>query len=251
MWGGCQSGYLFCSGGESLKSAAKGEGGKDSRGGGGVDLCHFSQLPHKATESSRVNTIIGIEKEGLVWVGFENGWLSLWQGVGGIIGEEMSFSSPLVAVRDAESIPWYQIMRRKNQIASLTLRYGELRWGEGEERSLSMKKVCQVKRIEEKSGGFVFWLLGEKEEPISPRFEVVSKEIWDKWVGLLEFIIFCFERKRVLKRVGEVDLSCGAMGGVLSLSGIDGRVWSVDGSLEVCLRFFFFFLIFPQNLLFF
>eukprot|EP00009_Paramoeba_aestuarina_P014088 CAMPEP_0201543030 /NCGR_PEP_ID=MMETSP0161_2-20130828/72358_1 /ASSEMBLY_ACC=CAM_ASM_000251 /TAXON_ID=180227 /ORGANISM="Neoparamoeba aestuarina, Strain SoJaBio B1-5/56/2" /LENGTH=385 /DNA_ID=CAMNT_0047950737 /DNA_START=520 /DNA_END=1673 /DNA_ORIENTATION=+ len=178
----------------------------------------------------------GLEKKGLVWVGFENGCLVVWkEGIGGLVGEELAFSSALVKVRPKRFSLWRILPNLNNNLPWLTLSHGELRWGENE--TLSMKQMRRVnKRKDEKTGGFLFSLWGEgTEDQLTPEFEVDSEEVLNKWVDVLEFYVFCEanKEKTVIYSVGELNLGGVNMGGVLSLSVINGRVWSIEGSLRI------------------
>ena len=91
LWGGCQSGlvFSFCEGDEH-RDGDQEEG--QNRGDMELIFSHESQLLGK---KEGVSAMVG--EKGMVWVGGENGWLSLWKTGDGLIrGEELKYSAPLL-----------------------------------------------------------------------------------------------------------------------------------------------------------
>ena len=219
VWGGCESGFVFCYCGDDE------EEGKEKRGRAKeekeVIFCHYSQL------LGGVNAIAA-EKDGLVWVGGEDGMISVWKsGCGAIYGEEVNFSAPLLHGAG--------VFNSKKTVESLfKLEYGEVRWKERkkkEEERLLMDKVKEVKKIAGKRGTKVVLVEegGEERE-----FELGGEE-GQRGLECLKFALFCLKRETVLKRVGELDLGRRVMG----LEMVGGTVWSFDESHQVKLLSFF------------
>ena len=148
VWGGCQSGFVFCYRDEEKKE--KGEEKESDQEGGEekMILCHSTQLLGEGGVSAIVGEKEG--KEGLVWVGGKNGSLSVWKrGHGLVVGEELKFSASLLEnyrFGFRKMFSWREI--------DFKLEYGEVKWrGLNEEGRLLMKDVKEVREV-----GFDFYL---------------------------------------------------------------------------------------------
>ena len=219
LWGGCSSGFVFCYCGDE-EEEGKGKGKEE---GEELILCHQTQL----LEQGGVSAMVG-EKEGLVWVGGDNGWISVWKsGYGPVIGEKVKFSAPLLPEGIKQTVRHVLFDTQKSGFF-FKLEYGELKWkGGAREESLSLKKVREMKVVEGKQGGVGVVLIEEGKDP--RKFELGGEE-GRKMVDCLKFALFCLERERVLERVGQQHLSRK----VTALEMVGGRVWSFDESLMVC-----------------
>ena len=225
IWGGCQSGYVFCYGGR--EEGTEGEERKDEE----LTLCYPSQLPGEA-DAKTVRGICGIvgEKGELAWAGSENGWITVWEsGFGSAIGEEVKFFAPLLS-------GFRPLRRIIGDDCYICLELGELRWRKWvgtriEEGRLSMKRVEEVREMEGGVGVVVVEVGGRER-----RFEMEEKEVGGKGLECLRFVLFCLGRKRGLRRVGGVKLGKR----VLGLGLVDGRVWSFDESFQVFFNFVYY-----------
>ena len=224
LWGGCQSGLIF---------SYCGQEDEERRGKEELILSHPTQL--LLGEGEEVNAMVG-GKEGLMWVGGENGWLSVWKrSYGPVVGEELKYSSPLLEDRYFFQLP-------KMLIGDLffKLEYGQVKWKELDgEGSLLMNQVKEVRGVAGNRGG-VGVVLVEEDGGRERRFELGGND-GKKGVDCLKFALFCMKRKRILERVGELKLNRKLM----ALNIVGGRVWSFDGSLMVC----FLLLILQMNAL--
>ena len=241
VWGGCRSGFLFCFSDEDEEQ----EEGEREKGREEMMLCHKTQLCGEGKGMTGVNAMVG-EKGGLVWVGTENGWLSVWKSVdAGIAGEEVKFRVPLL-----------HQSRKKSMLSAFTnpessfleLKFGVVSWkglssfskrgNREEEGMVLLRDINEVRERKGKLGGLGIVLVdkGGRER----KFELENgEEEGRKALDLLKFGLFCLGEKRVLKRVGQHDFKRRVM--ALEIAG--GRVWSFDHSLKVCFICFVYLLV--------
>ena len=241
VWGGCPSGFVFCF--SDAREEQQGEQGeKGGQNEGELVLCHQSQLCGEGRGMTRVNAMVG-DKGGLVWVGTDNGWLSVWKSMdGGIAGEEVKFQVSLLHQSRKKSM----ITAFTNQNCLLKLEFGVVSWqglssffvmeGETEEEGIVfLRDIKEVREMEGKLGGLGVVLVDKRGK--ERKFEFDNREERGrKALHLLKFGLFCLGEKRVLKRVGEHDLKRR----VRALEMAGGRVWSFDDSLKVSFHLFFF-----------
>ena len=232
VWGGCRSGFIFCfSDREEEQEEGEMEGQKE------MVLCHKTQLCGEGKGMTGVNTMVG-DKGGLVWVGAENGWLSVWNSVdGGIAGEEVKFRVPLLHQSRKKSM---LSVFTNPESSFMELKFGVLSWKglpsffEEEEGMVLLRDINEVRERKGQLGGLGIVLVDKRGR--EREFELENgKEEGRKALDLLKFGLFCLGEKRVLKRVGQCDLK----GRVMALEMAGGRVWSFDDSLKVCLFFYF------------
>ena len=208
LWGGCQSGFVFC---------YYGAGEEEEQEEEKLMLCHYTQLHREGTTG--VSAIVG-GRDGLVWVGGKNGSISVWESKDGpVSGEEIKFSAQLLLSSKKS------FLRRADSF--FKLEYGELRWrkdkGAG---SLSLKRVQRVREIEASRGGVAFCLLEDSGK--ERKFELEGEE-GQRALDSLKFALFCVREKRVLERVGTQNLGRT----VRALEMTSGRVWSFDDFFKV------------------
>ena len=239
VWGGCRSGFIFCYYDEEKEQWEEEKEGVKKKGGELV-MCHESQLSGEEGGLTGVNAV-AVDKGGLVWVGAENGWLSVWEsGDGGVVGEEVKF---LVSMLDRSLKKSMEKKEKQDQDSFLKLEFGVVSWkgrkrGEREkEGEMLLRDVKEVREVKGKLGGVGVVVVdkGGRER----EFELGEGE-GRKALDLLHFALFCLGEKRVLKRVGDHDLRRRVM--ALGIAG--GRVWSFDESLKVVFCFVIFVLLF-------
>ena len=234
VWGGCRSGFVFCYHNAQEEQEDEREE-RAKKKGGELVFSHKTQLCGKGEGMTGVNAIVG-DKGGLVWVGAENGWLSVWKSVdGAIAAEEVKFRVPLLHQSVKKSI----ITVFTNQSSFMELEFGVVSWeglsssflmrGEPEEEGMVLlRDVMEVREIKGKLGGLGFVLVDKGGKEREFEFENRNGE-GQKALDLLKFGLFCVGEKRVLKRVGQQDLK----GRVVALEMAGGRVWSFDDTLKV------------------
>ena len=228
VWGGCRSGFVFC------YYDAQEEPEEEEGERGELVLSHHTQLYGEGRGMTGVNAMVG-DKGGLVWVGAENGWLSVWKsGDGAIAAEEAKFRVPLLHQSWKKSM----ITAFTNQGSFMKLEYGVLSW-KGlsfffdkekieEEGMVLLRDIKEMREVEGKLGGLGAVLVDKGGKEREFEFENREEE-GRKALDLLKFGLFCLGEKRVLKRVGQQDLK----GRVVALEMAGGRVWSFDDALKV------------------
>ena len=228
LWGGCDSG-VFCYYEEEEEELSPGEEK------GEFMRCHNSQLLGDGGETG-VSAMVA-DKQGLVWVGNENGWLSVWKnGYGPVVGEEVKFSVPLLNKSS-------KIFSKDSSFLKLEFGVVSWRWssfmkrGEEKEGRVLLREVGEVREVRGKRGGVGLVLVekGGKER----EFEL-GREEGQKALNHLNFALFCGGQNRVLKRVGEQMLNINKKVTALEIAG--GRAWSFDESLKVFFQAFFIFI---------
>ena len=246
VWGGCPSGFVFCFS-DAQEQQYKEQGEKGEQKGGELVLCHQSQLCGEGRGMAGVNAMVG-NKGGLVWAGTDNGWLSVWKSVdGAIAGEEVKFRVSLLHQSWKKSM--FSAFTNKNSF--LKLEFGVVSWkglssflkrgkltGGGtieEEGMVFLRDIKEVREMEGKLGGLGVVLVDKGDKEREFELENGEKE-GQKALDLLKFGLFCLGEKRVLKRVGQLNLK----GRVIALEMAGGRVWSFDDSLKVSFHLFFF-----------
>ena len=240
VWGGCPSGFVFCYS-DSREEQHEEQGEKGGRNGGELVLCHQSQLCGEGRGMAGVNTMVG-DKGGLIWAGTDNGWLSVWTSVdGAIAGEEVKFRVSLLHQSWKKSM----ITAFTNQGSYMTLEFGVVSWkglssffvkqGEPEgEGMVFLRDIKELREMEGKLGGFGVVLVDKEGK--EREFELENREgEGRKALDLLKFGLFCLGEKKVLKRVGQLNLK----GRVIALEMAGGRVWSFDDSLKVSFHLFY------------
>ena len=155
------------------------------------------------------------EKKGMVWVGGENGLLSIWKrGDGPVTGEEVKYSAPLL-----EDSYFFELHKMLHGDLFFELEYGQVKWkGLDGEGSLFMKEVKEVREVAGKQGGVGVVLVEEGGR--ERKFELGGND-GKKGVDCLKFALFCLKRKGILERVGELKLERKLM----ALEMVGGRVW--------------------------
>ena len=243
VWGGCPSGFVFCYSDAREEQEEQGERG--GQNGGELVLCHQTQVCGEGRGMTGVNAMVG-DKGGLVWVGAENGWLSVWKSVdGAIAGEEVKFRVSLLH----QSAKISKFSGLTNQDSFLKLEFGMVSWkglssflkrgklaGGGKIEEVFLKDIEEVREKKGKLGGLGVVLVDKWGKERKFELENGEKE-GRKALDLLKFGLFCLGEKRVLKRVGEHDLKRR----VRALEMAGGRVWSFDDSLKVSFDFFLFY----------
>ena len=231
VWGGCRSGFVFCYyDAQEEPEEEEGERG-ELKERGELVLSHHTQLCGEGEGMTGVNAIVG-DKGGLVWVGAENGWLSVWKsGDGAIAAEKVKFGVPLLYQSWKKSM----ITTFTNQGSFMKLEFGVVSWkgmssffGQEEEGMVLLRDIKEVREMKGKLGGLGAVLVDKGGKEREFEFENREEE-GRKALDLLKFGLFCLREKRVLKRVGQQDLK----GRVVALEMAGGRVWSFDDALQV------------------